>query len=365
MAQFTAKCPHCNAELAAEEDRIGMEVECTTCGQSFILAKEAPKVPKLTLPQIKPVAPAADAKEGNAETSFVSVKKLLYISIPTAIVAVSIFCGLCYYHHISEEKRIAAEKEQRITGEIERMIETADKTDTVEESISILQETLAKYPNHSLSSKINKLIDKKKEYIGECNTVRQEIKRAKDADTYKEAYLILQKIIAKYPDNYYITEAKQLFQEYEGILSSITFRSVGGRSKIYLMYPYSQELADKFSFIKNALEKYRTMDTVVQNMKTKYEVDTFYGRTSGVSLMDIYNYKSETLSNYEKGLAMLRSLLEQRGWIRHEETSNNLFRFMNVKPGHYLCLIYCASTNEAWWTNSEKKEGDILSYKVE
>ena len=204
MAEFTAKCPHCGTELVAEEDWIGMEVECTSCNQSFILAKEAPKVPKLTLPQIKPVAPAADAKEENAETSFVSVKKLLYISTSTAIVAVSIFCGLCYYHHISEEKRIAAEekriaaeKEQRITGEIERMIETADKTDTVEESISILQETLAKYPNHSLSSKINKLIDKKKEYIGECNTVRQEIKRAKDADTHKEAYLILQKIIAR------------------------------------------------------------------------------------------------------------------------------------------------------------------------
>lgn len=40
MAEFTTKCPHCNTELVAEEDWIGMEVECPSCQQSFTVAKE-------------------------------------------------------------------------------------------------------------------------------------------------------------------------------------------------------------------------------------------------------------------------------------------------------------------------------------
>ena len=153
-------------------------------------------------------------------------------------------------------------------------------------------------------------------------------------------------------------------QEYEGLLSSISFESFGDRSKIYLMYPYSKELANKFSYIKQVFEKHRTMDAVVKNMETQCQVDTWYGRVNGVTAMDIYKYKSETLSNYQKGLKMLRSLLIQGSWIRQEETSKNLFRFMNVKPGHYLCFIYCESTNEIWWTDSEKTEGDSLFYKL-
>lgn len=37
MQKFETKCPHCNAELDAQEDWDGMETECPTCNQKFII----------------------------------------------------------------------------------------------------------------------------------------------------------------------------------------------------------------------------------------------------------------------------------------------------------------------------------------
>ena len=38
MAEFNTKCPHCSAELQAQEEWIGMEVECPDCKKTFTVA---------------------------------------------------------------------------------------------------------------------------------------------------------------------------------------------------------------------------------------------------------------------------------------------------------------------------------------
>ena len=42
MQKFETKCPHCNAELDAQEDWVGMEVECPACQKSFTVEKNIP-----------------------------------------------------------------------------------------------------------------------------------------------------------------------------------------------------------------------------------------------------------------------------------------------------------------------------------
>lgn len=37
MAEFTTACPHCNTELQAQTEWIGMEAECTECQTSFVI----------------------------------------------------------------------------------------------------------------------------------------------------------------------------------------------------------------------------------------------------------------------------------------------------------------------------------------
>lgn len=48
MAEFNVKCPHCNAELAAEEEWIGMTVECPSCKENFTVTPAVfPPVPPI------------------------------------------------------------------------------------------------------------------------------------------------------------------------------------------------------------------------------------------------------------------------------------------------------------------------------
>ena len=37
MAEFITKCPHCNTELQAQDEWVGMEVECPECQKTFIV----------------------------------------------------------------------------------------------------------------------------------------------------------------------------------------------------------------------------------------------------------------------------------------------------------------------------------------
>ena len=41
MAEFITKCPHCNAELQAQDEWIGMEVECPLCKMKFVIERTA------------------------------------------------------------------------------------------------------------------------------------------------------------------------------------------------------------------------------------------------------------------------------------------------------------------------------------
>jgi len=48
MAEFITKCPHCSAELQAQDEWIGMEVECPECQKTFIIPKEKKTTSKKT-----------------------------------------------------------------------------------------------------------------------------------------------------------------------------------------------------------------------------------------------------------------------------------------------------------------------------
>ena len=104
MAEFTTKCPHCNTELVAEEDWIGMEVECPSCQQLFTVAKEAPKIPKLSIPQIKPITPTATANDENTETSFTFVcpECGTQVELPIVLKGKKYECKACCEESIAE-----------------------------------------------------------------------------------------------------------------------------------------------------------------------------------------------------------------------------------------------------------------------
>lgn len=104
MAEFTTKCPHCNTELVVEEDWIGMEVECPSCQQSLTVAKEAPKIPKLSIPQIKPITPTATANDENTETSFTFVcpECGTQVELPIVLKGKKYECKACCEESIAE-----------------------------------------------------------------------------------------------------------------------------------------------------------------------------------------------------------------------------------------------------------------------
>ena len=41
MAEFITKCPHCNSDLQAQEEWIGMTVECPVCKMKFVIERTA------------------------------------------------------------------------------------------------------------------------------------------------------------------------------------------------------------------------------------------------------------------------------------------------------------------------------------
>ena len=48
MAEFITKCPHCNAELQAQDEWNGMEVECPMCKNNFMLSMPLATTPSQT-----------------------------------------------------------------------------------------------------------------------------------------------------------------------------------------------------------------------------------------------------------------------------------------------------------------------------
>ena len=104
MAEFTTKCPHCNIELVADEDWIGMELECPSCKQMLTVAKEVPKIFNLSIPQIKPITPTANANDENTETSFTFVcpECGTQVELPIALKGKKYECKTCCEESIAE-----------------------------------------------------------------------------------------------------------------------------------------------------------------------------------------------------------------------------------------------------------------------
>ena len=51
MADFEMKCPHCGSALVAQDEWVGLDVECPSCGKTF---RVEPKVPVMT-PAVAPI----------------------------------------------------------------------------------------------------------------------------------------------------------------------------------------------------------------------------------------------------------------------------------------------------------------------
>ena len=61
MAEITIFCPHCNQELALEEEYLGLEVQCPTCNKDFVAQCEEENA------AAEPEEPAAEPEEPAAE----------------------------------------------------------------------------------------------------------------------------------------------------------------------------------------------------------------------------------------------------------------------------------------------------------
>ena len=62
MAEFITTCPHCNAELQAQDEWIGMEVECPLCHKRFAINRSSAQVETEKTEVVINSALAADEK---------------------------------------------------------------------------------------------------------------------------------------------------------------------------------------------------------------------------------------------------------------------------------------------------------------
>ena len=62
MAEFITKCPHCNAELQAQDEWIGMELECLLCHKMFAINRSSAQVETEKTEAVTNSALAADEK---------------------------------------------------------------------------------------------------------------------------------------------------------------------------------------------------------------------------------------------------------------------------------------------------------------
>ena len=77
MAEFITKCPHCNVELQAQDEWIGMEVECPECQKTFIIPKKSGG--KVELAQEKKTGSSPETTASNS--SFTSSDCFWFIAI--------------------------------------------------------------------------------------------------------------------------------------------------------------------------------------------------------------------------------------------------------------------------------------------
>ena len=311
MAEVTIRCPHCKAELAAEEEWGGMEVCCPLCNKNFIV--------ELPPPESRNDAsnPQADAPES---------------ALPAPEEVPATFEAQCPHCHT----KTAVEGgwlDREISCPTCKKIFTLKKVSGPEPPTETV--VVEKQPQNTSVSGIKKIL----RWLGIVILV------------VGGATLGVMK---------YIDVKRQ-----ERIANSSIWFSGNTRPKIYLMYRYSEELANKCSFAAKAFKEYRNKDATQKYMRAKYESDTFFGRSSDIDAGDAYGgFSFKVTRDHVEALRFIEGLLSHREWLRMQESSSSIFRFENVPEGHYICIIYCASTDNFWWTDTTKKDGQSAGYNL-
>ena len=89
MAEFNTKCPHCSTELQAQEEWIGMEVECPVCQKNFTVQSQA--------------SAPMPAELGNSRTfTFVCPSCDAVAELPASLLGRKYECRMCFEEHIAQ-----------------------------------------------------------------------------------------------------------------------------------------------------------------------------------------------------------------------------------------------------------------------
>ena len=124
MAEFITKCPHCSTDLQAQEEWIGMEVECPICHNTFVIAN--------------PTAVPDSKKTSNAGKN----KKIILISTIIVVVGVVTITAICLSNCGGNEKKAAVHASPKL--QLETSTETKVVT-TVEKELRIAREQGIKF----------------------------------------------------------------------------------------------------------------------------------------------------------------------------------------------------------------------------
>ena len=101
MSEFITKCPHCNAELQAQDEWMGMEVECPLCKKSFTIIKEtAVPTPVVELHSVSDKNADIKAK---ADMIFRKIKENKTKSLIIAASSLAIIFGLFLFFGCEQE----------------------------------------------------------------------------------------------------------------------------------------------------------------------------------------------------------------------------------------------------------------------
>ena len=337
MAEFETTCPHCGTVLAAQDDWIGTIMACPVCQKEFMLQEPCEETPAT-----KP-CPFC----GNEINAKAIRCKFCKQDLPQTKP-----CPLCGNEINVKAIRCKFCKQDLLQKGDKPPIQAAHTS----RQIPFRKKLLCISAIVVVASIIGGSFYYKR--IADEKYIAGEIKKAKDSKTYARGYEILNSLVHKYGSNPNIQEAKILLQEYGEAIRSISFES-DNRPKIYLMYPYSEELADKCNFAGNAFEQYHRKEITLENMEKQYQADIWMGNTKGLTAVDIYKFKMEVSENYGKACNFIKDLLSRREWLRMQESDSCCFRFKNVAPGRYICVVYCARTNNFWWKDTTKIDGQF------
>ena len=112
------------------------------------------------------------------------------------------------------EQKYAAESARR-DNQIASKIQRAKDCRTYEETFEILESVLQDNPNHPLAGEARKLLEFYKSKAT-AQLIEKKIELAQKTPTYKEKFAILEEIIARYPDHEMLPQVTNLLNKYKG-----------------------------------------------------------------------------------------------------------------------------------------------------